>query len=311
MSSLKIHHISHAHLKQSKYSCRNYKYHWLIWIFPLTGLFSFIWFLIRVIPKPSRAAYPCQRVAAPLASSFIIWLAGLVGSTLAYHKARRMIHQSRYVLTAIFLAVSITTIWLSLNVTAEKPALAAFVPTDPPNSPIGVAKGIYPGRVVWVYDPNATNWDGTAGNWWDDANTSQSVVDSMVSKALQSLTGQQTDKQFWDALFKSFNQTHKLGDTTYKHGEKIAIKINANQDRSPMWGKGQGLPSPQIIYTMLHQLIKVAGVPGEDITIYDATVRRYIGDPVYNRVRANADPELPDHQVHGESRIVPQWTGSG
>ncbi len=36
-----------------------------------TGLLALAWFLIRVIPKPSRALYPCQRAAFPLASAFI------------------------------------------------------------------------------------------------------------------------------------------------------------------------------------------------------------------------------------------------
>jgi hypothetical protein len=38
----------------------------------LAGLASLVWFLVRVIPKPSRAFYPCQRAAAPLASGFVI-----------------------------------------------------------------------------------------------------------------------------------------------------------------------------------------------------------------------------------------------
>lgn len=58
-----------------------------MWLFPVAGLLSLIWFLIRVVPKPSRATYPCQRVAAPLASGFVVWLAGLLGSALAYRKA--------------------------------------------------------------------------------------------------------------------------------------------------------------------------------------------------------------------------------
>ncbi|MHC4541954.1 MAG: hypothetical protein ACYS74_19575, partial [Planctomycetota bacterium] len=51
------------------------------WLFPLSGLGALVWFLIRVIPKPSRATYPCQRVVAPLASGFVVWLLGLAGST--------------------------------------------------------------------------------------------------------------------------------------------------------------------------------------------------------------------------------------
>ncbi len=45
----------------------NSKRHWFAWVFPIGGLLALIWFLIRVIPKPSRATYPCQRVAFPLA----------------------------------------------------------------------------------------------------------------------------------------------------------------------------------------------------------------------------------------------------
>ena len=56
------------------------KYRWIRWIFLLTGLVSLVWFLVRVIPKPSRATYPCQRMAAPLASGFVAWLLGIVGS---------------------------------------------------------------------------------------------------------------------------------------------------------------------------------------------------------------------------------------
>ncbi|MDH4239188.1 MAG: hypothetical protein OEW48_06465, partial [Phycisphaerae bacterium] len=63
--------------KADKLPGRFGKYPWLIWLFPVVGLVSLIWFLIRVVPKPSRATYPCQRAAFPLASGFIIWLFGL------------------------------------------------------------------------------------------------------------------------------------------------------------------------------------------------------------------------------------------
>lgn len=34
---------------------------WACWLWPVWGLCSLVWFLVRVIPKPSRAAYPWQR----------------------------------------------------------------------------------------------------------------------------------------------------------------------------------------------------------------------------------------------------------
>jgi len=269
----------------------NGNYRWLIiWVFPILGLLSLIWFLIRVVPKPSRATYPCQRVAAPLAGSFIAWIAALIGSTLVYRKARRLFLQSRYVVAGICAAVAVGTVWWSLSMTVGDPASAAFTPSEPPNSPMGIAKGIHPGRVVWVRDPDATSWDGATGRWWDDDNTNQDVVDYMVSKAIQTLTGQPNDESAWDALFRHFNQTRGLGDVGYQAGEKVAIKINMNQDSGGSWGPASGMPSPHVIYSFLGQLINVVGVPGSAITVYDAS--RYIGDPIYNKVRSNPDPNF-------------------
>ena len=48
---------------------RGREHRWASWALPFVGLVSLLWFLIRVIPKPSRATYPCQRAAFPLAAS--------------------------------------------------------------------------------------------------------------------------------------------------------------------------------------------------------------------------------------------------
>jgi hypothetical protein len=231
------------------------KYRWLMWVFPILGLFSLIWFLIRVIPKPSRATYPCQRFAAPFASGFVIWIAGLIGSALAYRRAKSFLRQSRYIVAGIFIVVSVMTIWLSVSITGQVSAEAAFTPSEPPNSPMGVAKGINPGRVVWVHEPAATSWDGSTGSWWDDDNTDQDVVDYMVSKTIQTLTAEPTDEQAWNALFRHFNQTRGLGDIGYQTPEKIAIKINMNQENSSggNWSSRVGNPSPHVICSLLLQ----------------------------------------------------------
>ena len=42
--------------------------------FIVISLLATMWFLFRVIPKPSRALYPCMQVAAPIMSSFVIWI---------------------------------------------------------------------------------------------------------------------------------------------------------------------------------------------------------------------------------------------
>lgn len=163
-------------------------------------------------------------------------------------------------------------------------------PSEPANTPMGGGKGIHPGRVVWAHDPEAAAWDGNTGAWWDDANTDQHRVDTMFSAALRSLTGMKSDAEAWDALFRFFNEARGLGRSGYRRGEKVAVKLNSNQDRPGDWRKGAGMPTPQVAYALLSQLITAAGVPGQDVTFYDAS--RYIGDPIYDRVRANPDPNF-------------------
>jgi len=256
----------------------------------LTGLFALLWFLLRVIPKPSRATYPCQRVAAPLASAFVIWTIGLFGSTMICRRAKYLVDRSRYVLAALCAIAVVAVMWTTISATENNPAAAAFSPSEPANSPMGVAKGIHPGRVVWVHDADATSWDGSTGNWWDDKNTDPKAVDTMVSSALQGLTGQSSDAQAWDALFRYFNKTHGFGDAGYQKPEKIAIKINMNQERGGNWKPDQGMPSPQVVYSVVHQLIKVAGVPGSAITIYDAS--RDVGAPIVMKFAVSSDSEF-------------------
>ncbi|UCD50495.1 MAG: hypothetical protein JSW27_23590, partial [Phycisphaerales bacterium] len=245
---------------------RSGRYRWLTWVCPVVGLASLVWFLIRVIPKPSRATYPCQRFAAPLASGFVVWLTGIVGSTLVYRRARRLFRESRYVVGSVLLVGAVTLIWGALTITADRRA-QAWEPSEPLNSPMGTGKGIHPGRVAWVHEPEATHWDGRAGAWWDDTNTDQAVVDAMVSQSLRTLTGATDDATAWDALLRHFNQTHHGQDVGYQADEKVTIKINMNQDGGGNWGRDRGMPSPQVIYAMVDQLVNVVGVPGSALAI--------------------------------------------
>jgi len=154
-------------------------------------------------------------------------------------------------------------------------------PTDGPNQPIGVARGIHPGRVVWVRDTSASSWDGETGYWWEDRHTSQAAVSRVMSNALQSLTGEQTDEKAWDALFRHFNATHGRGERGYRAGEKVAIKLNMAQVRRRYSIKNQHVPSPQLVYALLWQLVRRAGVRGADITCTEPS--QGIPDPFWNK----------------------------
>jgi len=79
------------------------EWRWAPWALPFAGLVSLLWFLIRVIPKPSRATYPCQRAAFPIASASVVWLTAVVVSRLAYCRAKLLAGRGRYEAAAFFL----------------------------------------------------------------------------------------------------------------------------------------------------------------------------------------------------------------
>ncbi len=251
---------------------------WLFWLLPIVGLVSLVWFLIRVIPKPLRATYPCQRMAMPLASGFVAWLVGLIGSVVAFHKARGFLRQSRVHMALACLVAMVAFGAVALMNMPEKNAIAA---EQPGLAPIGQAKGIHPGRVVWVHDPEATNWNGPGdGHHWQAEHADPAACDRMMSQAIRSLTGESTDNKAWDALFRDHNKTHGKGDVGYKPGEKIAIKVNfvgfirnmdaVNHQTYAMqsWIDYMNT-SPQMIAALLKQLTKVAGVRQSDIAVGD------------------------------------------
>ena len=86
-------------------------------------------------------------------------------------------------------------------VAAAAPITPSWVPSDGANHPLGVGKGIFPGRVVWIRDLAATPWDGKTGHWWEDGTgIDQAVVSAMMSKSLRTLSGAAADPAAWAAL---------------------------------------------------------------------------------------------------------------
>jgi len=260
-----------------------WKYRWLKIVLPLAGLASLVWFLIRVIPKPSRALYPCQRVAFPLASGFVVWLLGLAASVAAFKKARLSFARRRYALALVCVALSVGAMWVAVTATGEKSAMAE---PQPANAPMGVAKGIHAGRVVWVHDPEATNWEGPGdGHPWQDEQTNPAVCRQMMSNAIRSLTGESTDAKAWDALFRYHNKARGKGDAGYKPGEKITVKVNfvglirtmkgVNPETYALEGEWVDYmnTSPQLIAALLKELTQVAGVRQADIAVGDGLCR--------------------------------------
>jgi len=292
------------------------------WALRLAGALALVWFLVRVIPKPSRATYPCQRAAFPIAAGFIAWLVGAWVSLLAWRMTRRHLRASRWLTatvclsaalatgTVVFLSAPAADIFAQIQPAAQPPAQPTFSPTEPLNSPMGVAFGVKPGRVAWAFDPKAATWDGTtnAPGWWDDSNTHPEVVAKMLSDTIRSVGNAASDKAAWNKIFADFNQRKGKGAVGYKAGEKVVLKLNLNQVHDHGNGADASYVAPQLVQALLRQLIKEGGVAPADITCYDAI--RHVPATIFDR----ATKEFPG--VHfadstgtdGREKAVPDMT---
>ncbi len=148
------------------------------------------------------------------------------------------------------------------------------------SKPIGTAKGIHPGRVVWSHDPEVLNWKGPEdGHWWESNRLKQDRVDSMMARAVCELTGESKVSAAWPKLFGSLNQVRGRQSKAYQPGEKILIKPNwvgliyheghvDLQKHTFIRRHDYMNTAPQMILALLRQLVSV-GVSPADITICD------------------------------------------
>jgi len=265
------------------------------------GFTSTAWFLIRVIPKPSRATYPCMRASAPMMSAFVIYLMTFFGSVSAFRVAKKHFAKARYVYAGLFFLAAIVCSCLFFfgNPTSLYARTLNSLSIES-NKPMGVAKGIYPGRVVWVHNPKVANWDGTTGYWWDDACNSQVGADKMLTNSLVELTGEKTEAKAWRSLFKYFNTKRSRGGKGYQINEKIAVKINENNTLSHA-NTNEINASPQMVLSLLNSLVHEAGVPQKNITVFDAS--RFITDNIFSKCHSKYPEVQFVDNVGGDGRI--------
>lgn len=269
-------------------------------VFILLGLLSTIWFLGRVIPKPSRAAYPCVRAVAPFMSGFVLYLLSLGGMSLVIKRLGDNVRK-RFSFTTVILLLSFF-VFAGINITSDTSFTSAqdnllTGPADGPNTPFGVGRGVKPGLVVWAWNPDATNENCKniiENNDWffTPVNTNNEVVSTMVSDAVKKLGGSADLKKSWDALFKQHNKTIYGKKKGYVSGERIFIKINqgtaswtlSKEEQNNGYSVPSELKSGQkrsrfpgatetsqfVVLELLKELVYNAGVKQEDI---------YIGDP--------------------------------
>lgn len=269
-------------------------------LFFLTGLSSTIWFLIRVIPKPSRASYPCMQAASPYMAAFVIWLICMSVSAFSFQRAILKFKKYKYISAVVFALTGLIFVFVSISQNMQRVyANSKVLLAD--NQSIGEAKGIFPGRVVWVWNNHATNENCTnvfGDGWFLSKNTNLQVADSMARQAVMQLAGTETTELAWEKLFRYYNSGAGKGDVSYTSGEKIFIKINFVSSASSTFTSdytikntsryGMSETSPQVVLSVLQQLINDCGIPQDKI---------FVGDPIkhiYKHVFELWHNEFPD-----------------
>ncbi|MFA9388709.1 MAG: DUF362 domain-containing protein [Prolixibacteraceae bacterium] len=272
--------------------------------FIVSGIGATIWFLIRVIPKPSRATYPCMKAAAPIMSSFVIYIISLGAIPLLFRKTILNFKKAKY--WSALGAIALSFVFLVVfnlndapNTYANNLANSVQDLDETPNTPIGQGKGIFPGRVVWVMDKDATNENCSNKSndyWFMDQNTNQTVVSTMLVDGMKKIAGKESLQNAWDALFKNFNEKHGKGTVGYASGEKVVIKINL----TTMGSGGRHFNSamnatPQLCFALLQQLVDSLNIDESDITFGDPF--RGMPDEIFNLCH----DEYPNiHYIEGD-----------
>jgi hypothetical protein len=173
-------------------------------------------------------------------------------------------------------------------------------------TPIGNAQGIHPGRVVWVHDPQVTDWKGPGdGHWWEGDRVKQQHVDAMMNRAICELTGTGTAGDGWQRLMRDVNRARGKGERGYQPGEKILIKPNwvgmiyreGNVDAESYTFRERHdymNTAPQMVLALLRQLTDL-GIAQADITVSDTLA--YLVREYYDLLHA----EFPDvcYEDHG------------
>ncbi|MCK4750460.1 MAG: DUF362 domain-containing protein, partial [Bacteroidales bacterium] len=155
--------------------------------------------------------------------------------------------------------------------------------------------GLFPGRVVWAWDQDAT--DENCTNEFDHAtrgedgyflakNSDQDVINSMMDDVVLKLSGTFDVALAWDSLFIDFNRRKGLGSVSFQADQNIFIKMNQGTGgwltdggdlsrlTSQAWqlnNYGIAETSAQMVISVLDQLVNKFGVPQENI---------YVGDPI-------------------------------
>jgi uncharacterized protein (DUF362 family) len=115
---------------------------------------------------------------------------------------------------------------------------------------------IPPHRVVRVRNVNATDWDFVTDYYWNFVG--RDVVNTMVERGVKELTNHSTTMEAWQEIMSS-----------YKSGDKIAIKINLNGYRTGSEHSQIGALI-EVVDAVIGGPVNL-GIPQSDIYVFDAS----------------------------------------
>jgi uncharacterized protein (DUF362 family) len=230
-----------------------------------------------------------MRAVAPFMSGLVIYLLSVGAGSAAWIRVKQNWVKSKYLVSlgflVLFLGSAVLFFGYSPNFSFSN-TKKSYVFTGKVNTPIGTAIGYYPGRVVWAYNPDATDetCKNVNGDYWYQ-NTDKAVVQKMMDDAILSLTDSENNKEGWDKIFRNFNVRHGKGKTGYQPGEKIVIKINTTNTSETQYEYGARMDAtPEVLLAVLNQLINDVGVAQEDIVAGDPY--RVFANPLWNLCHA-------------------------
>lgn len=282
---------------------------------PVVGFIALLWIIFRVLPKPSRASYPCVKAATPFASGFVLYLLSLGGMVVLFKKGITRLKKAKYWAGSMALVASLILLVVFNWNSAQQAYSRTFgftrgILPDSPNNPMGSGIGVNPGRVVWAWNPDATNEN--CKNTITDAyfmakNNNSTIINTMMDNSVKELAGKSNVSEAWDAMFKNFNERKTGTASGYTAGQTIFIKINNGQAgwainsqtlaetgvTSAMTGTRNAAISgttPATVLALVRQLVDACGIPQDKIFISEPMTHVYksmydVIHPVYPNVK--------------------------
>jgi len=285
--------MTHPKFEKKVQSVRSFlsKNKWFSRATPIViGLLATTWFVIRVVPKPSRAGYPCMKVAYPFMTAFILWIISFTGIFASYKLLVSSLRRKHLLMIGLSLTFLLVAIGFHIYTNTDKVfAQSPEAVVHPVNEPFGEGQGVLPGRVTWAWNPDATNENCTNDltkndGYYLNKNNNQAVIDLLVQQSVQQIGNQPILADAWNAIFRSFNIKKGKGDVSYVAGETVFLKVNmgtAGWATKPdftrqSWAMtGYAETSPQAIVAILKQLVNVVGVPQNKIIVADPIAHMY------------------------------------